>query len=177
MARIEMIVLQLALVAATASCANRSGSSPASEGEAQTVVPCAVPAARSDSVMWREVRGEGFTFCVPADWRPSGPNTWRGGGGIVTWGRSATARIPITVGRMDSDNPVTAGRAPVPPSDGWEATERIGGESVRLRSMRMGAKYSTFAEWSSRLLHFSGTAASAREAERQLEIYRTVRTR
>jgi hypothetical protein len=163
-----MIVLQLAMVTAVAGCASQSSSAPAPE--ADTFVPCAVRAAQSDSVPWREVSGNGFTFCVPADWRASGPDTWRGGGGSVSWDPRGT-RIPVTVRRMDS-------RAPSPsPAERRETTETIDGQSVRLTTFRSGTEYLTIAAWTSGLVNFSGRAGSQREAELHLEIYRTVRRR
>src|ERR1044072_5667328 len=42
---------------------------------------------------WRQVRGPGFTFCIPGAWRASkpaadslDPKSWRGPEGSVTWG-------------------------------------------------------------------------------------------
>ena len=170
MPRIEFIVLPLAIATAMVGCASQSGSVPASDPD--PVVPCAARAAQSDTTPWREARGKGFTFCVPGDWRASGPYTWRGNGGQVTWGLGDGPRVPVTV------RPMGSGRVSLPaPGVAWEATETIGGQTVRLMSMRSGSDYLTSATWTSALLSFSGSAQSARDAERQLEIYRTVRVR
>ncbi len=70
------------------------------------VVPCAVPGVGSPDSLWRQVRASGFTFCVPASWKPSGhahdsvdAPQWKGDGTSVTWG---LGRPPSGIGRISS---------------------------------------------------------------------------
>jgi len=79
---------------------------------------------------WRQVRASGFTFCVPASWRPSGRATdsvdaplWHGKEGSVTWhlGRPASTRAmeqraDVTVAVVTTGTPVPAPSFPAAPS-------------------------------------------------------------
>ena len=179
MPRTAVSVVQLAMVAVLWGCASQAGS--ASSADETAFVPCAVRAAApTDSVPWREVRGDGFTFCVPGDWRADGPDKWRGDGGTISLSGERGERIPITVSRMGSGRPTRGVGAGVPvvlPSDHRDTMETIGGELVRLTTFRSASKYGTMAEWTSGLVRFAGSAVSEKAAERHLEIYRTVRPR
>jgi len=58
------------------------------------LVPCRLTGVGPVDSSWRQVRGSGFTFCIPGTWRSSGlgsdsldPKSWSGREGSVTWGR------------------------------------------------------------------------------------------
>ena len=95
-----------------------------------TFAPCSMAGVGPVDSSWRQVRASGFTFCVPASWRPSGaatdsvdPTLWHGREGSVTWhlGRpestsSMGRRADITVAVVTTGTPVLAPPYPAAPS-------------------------------------------------------------
>jgi hypothetical protein len=70
--------------------------------------------------VWHQVRASGFTFCVPASWKPSGhahdsvdANLWTGEGGAVNWdlGRPATPHRGVRGEYMITGSIVTVTRS------------------------------------------------------------------
>ena len=153
---------------------------PAPRGPAPEPCPAdAVPPARGGA--WRLVRGEGFTFCVPARWRPAGDPpaagtdaaSWSGDGGTVAWGTGAyrpPERGVVTV-EVRGDDP-----RPGAPGEVRRFSESIGGASADLWDDRVGERHFTGAHWTRpRAVHLSGEARDGRAAALQLDVYRTVR--
>ncbi|HEX7239263.1 MAG TPA: hypothetical protein VF263_03275 [Longimicrobiaceae bacterium] len=152
---------------------------PPSGAPAPDAAPCP-PEVRSPSAgAWRRVRAEGFAFCVPRGWRPSGEPaaagvdapTWSGPGGWITWGTGpyrAPDRAPVVVNRREGDRS--------PPGELRRFPESIGGASADLWDDRAGRRHFTGAEWARpRRVHLYGEAEGAAAAAVQLDVYRTVR--
>ena len=141
--------------------------------------PCTVTLPGADLSGWKEVRATGFTFCVPANWRPSGrarggvdAGTWRGGSGSITWGVGAyrpqevVTRV-VVVGDGSPD--------PGPPGQVRRFPEVIGGAAADLWDNQFDGKHYTGAEWRSRSAYISGDSRDGGTANLQLRVYRTVR--
>lgn len=152
--------------------------------------PCAVTLPGADLSGWKEVRATGFTFCVPATWRPSGrarngvdPHTWRAGSGSVTWG-TGTYRgkvVSTTVTTVVITGRAAGGLPPLPPPSGPQGqvrnfAEPIGGATADLWDNEFEGVNYTGAKWSSpQAVHISGESRDTRTAAVQLQVYRTVR--
>ena len=160
MMTLQRRLLALATITTFAGCATNPTPSPAPAADALS--DCAGRSA--ESADWRPVLAEGFAFCMPPDWRPGGRNVWNGDGGHVTWETQSEKR-PFVVASVPGTGP----------ADLWERTERIGGASAKLRTRRVGSTYYTSAVWTSPRFSMTGEASSFSAAQRQLEIYRTVR--
>jgi len=154
-------------------CAWGCATGGASRIPATSLPSCAVPTPAGED--WRQVVNEEFSFCVPSDWASSGSNGWRGDGGSIEWGYGEPrlrTRSVTTVTRVgDLPSP-----PPSPPGHSTRTTETIGGVPVDLWIIDLGGEILTGAQWTmpSRI-HMTGEASSRRQAERQLEIVRTVR--
>jgi hypothetical protein len=159
-------------------------------GAAAQDTPTACPVDRSPAGAWRLVRGDHFTFCVPATWRPQGPaaegqdaRRWHGRGGTVSWSREPlvqeTRRTTVVMvsGADLAEAQRTGGRWPsaVEPAPPRQLSEMIGGRPVILVIGGTGADQFTEARTTFPALYFAGTARSSRTAELELEIYRTLR--
>lgn len=134
--------------------------------------PCSVPTPAEED--WRLVVSEEISFCVPADWMSSGSNGWRGDGGSIAWGygepRMRTRSVTTVTRVGDPPSP------PPPPGHSSRVTETIGGVSVDLWIIDLGGEILTGAQWTvPRRIHMTGEASSQRQAERQLDVYRTAR--
>jgi len=89
------------LAVASALCLLRGGLR--SQATPAAPAPCAVPGVGSPDSAWRQVRGSGFTFCVPTSWKPGGhahdsvdAPQWKGDKTSVAWG---VGRPPSGIGR------------------------------------------------------------------------------
>jgi len=87
----ELVALTL-VAAISAACGHPAQLVPLAQA------PCLVAGVGTADAPWRQVRGAGFTFCVPGDWTPSGSvrhgldaNQWNGSGSSLTWD---TGRVP-----------------------------------------------------------------------------------
>jgi hypothetical protein len=171
------------LIAAGACLTMSCGGSGPKPGEAPTPVaaeaaPCTViPADAADP--WREVKGKGFTFCVPATWRVAGSTEMRNPqGGSISWGESENrARVPFAVGKITSTGPVLPN---APPSDMLpqqeQFAEAIGGQVARLSVTKFNNNLTTSATWTSPFpLQLRGEGRVATGPDLHLKIYRTVR--
>ena len=127
------------------------------------------------------MRAEGFTFCVPASWRPEGEapapgvdaRRWRGGGGTLAWDTGTyrpAPRGPVTVAvREDDPRRSAAGEV-------RRFSESIGGAAAELWDDRIGERHYTGAQWTRpRRVHLAGEARDGSAAALQLDVYRTVR--
>jgi hypothetical protein len=146
----------------------------------EEVRPCTAVVTGADLAGWKEVRATGFTFCVPASWRPSGrarggvdARTWRGGGGEVTWG-TGTFRSTTTTTTMVT---VRAGDPlPAPPAgQSNRFTEVIGGSVADLWDNRVDGKHYTGAKWARPSMYVAGESRDAGTSRIHLQVYRTVR--
>ena len=175
-------ILLLVLVAACASAppiwTPAARTSPAS---------CSAPGGPV-SPEWQLVTGDGFTFCVPPDWRTTDGRTWHGtGGSSVTWGAGAMPRREVVSGVVTMRVP--AGGAP-PSRAAVEAAaqaqlgqqcttdrhaESVGGQPARLVDFSCQGQHNTSIQWTGAALYFEGETGDAREASLQLQVYRTVR--
>ncbi|HEY0154011.1 MAG TPA: hypothetical protein VGB92_18505 [Longimicrobium sp.] len=151
-------------------------SAPAST--APEVRPCTVTMPGTDVVGWREVQATGFTFCVPANWRPVGrarngvdARVWRGGGGEVKWG-SGSPRTVATVTTVVS-GPVSA--IPRPTGQVHRLSEVIGGKRADLWDNEFEGSYYTGAEWSAPAVYVAGESRDRATSRLQLQVVRTVR--
>ncbi len=138
---------------------------------AQTVEPvanaCTVPGVASASRPWRQVRGDGFTFCVPGNWIPADgrptdvARAWRGGLSTIEW-------VPGRSGGCSTNEPPL--NQLIPP-------ERvvIEGARVELTSCARGSFYTTSASWRDAGFSFVGMAGALGGVDEHFAIYRTVR--
>ena len=159
------VVIGLALLTA---CGARHASSAA---VSTSPVPCPEFVPSADSLDWKLIQGDGFTFCVPPTWRPSGAHAWRGDGAGVDWSVGTNPRSLYLAKRTF---PVGI-RSPDP--EPRHFVEMIGGESAELWDGKVQDAEYTFAEWSERHTYFEGKSSSPHGAELELMIYRTVRFR
>ena len=87
--------------------------------------PCPISRLGPVDSSWRQVRGSGFTFCIPGSWRPSRQTSdsldaraWRGQEGSVTWGVGRPEATGPTVRRAEIVGAVgTTGGMPLPPAN------------------------------------------------------------
>lgn len=148
---------------------------------AEQVRPCTAVVPGADLTGWREVRATGFTFCVPASWRPSGrarngvdARTWRGGGGEVKWG-TGTDRSVKTVTTVSTvvSGPVSS----IPQATGQvnRPSEVIDGRRADLWENQFEGKFYTGAEWNAPAVYLAGESRDGATARLQLQVVRTVR--
>ena len=158
------------------------------------VVACAVPGVGSPDSLWRQVRATGFTFCVPASWKPSGHAhdsvdalQWKGDGTSVTWGRG---RPPSGIGRNSSAE--ISGRV-VYGSSGMGSVEpgrmvihkcepasntpfTVDGGVVLVTQVRCeGVNWTTTGFSTAPAIYVQGEAHSAERADLLVRIMRTIR--
>ncbi|HEX8211492.1 MAG TPA: hypothetical protein VF584_15075 [Longimicrobium sp.] len=150
----------------------------AQESTAPEVRPCTVTVPGADLTGWREVRATGFTFCVPAGWRPVGrvrngvdASTWRGGGGEVKWG-TGEYRSGKVVTRVVS---VRAGNPLPEPTGVKRFSEVIGGKLADLYDNEFEGDFYTGAKWTNPAVYVAGESRDAVTARLQLQVFRTVR--
>lgn len=108
-------ILMLIAVSVSASAPTASAQAPA------TIASCAVAGVGSPDSAWRQVRGSGFTFCVPADWHARGhgrgsldAKDWTGNDGRVTWDLgTAPSSMPERAGDITGTVTVISPGTPV----------------------------------------------------------------
>lgn len=145
---------------------------------------CRVQVEGADVSTWKQVRGSGFTFCVPEDWRSSGRTAQRGSAKIE-WTPGVLAQDPgepeLGSGDVAPVQQNAVGVRPRNPTESLRLSETIDGRTVELYrealgdGMPPGLTYLTGAQWLGPSIHFSGTATELGAAELQFIIYRTVR--
>jgi len=160
------------------------------------VVPCAVAGVGTPDSAWREVRATGFTFCVPASWKPSGrakdsvdANHWKGDGTSVTWG---LGRPLSGIGRNSSAEVTGAivsggrGYAPMASAPAQVITHRcdpatntpltVGGTVVMVTQVRCEGVTWTTTGWSTAPpIYVQGEAHTARLADLLVRVMGTIR--
>ena len=146
---------------------------------------CNVPISGHPNESWRLVRGEGFTFCVPMSWRPSGrasssadAKTWRGHGASITWGRGEPR--PGAPGTGTGPRGTAVGRIPAEQLMGFERSqdrkvEEIGGRAAEVWHTEDRGNHYTGAQWRNPDFFIYGEAKAPAVADLQLTIYRTTR--
>jgi hypothetical protein len=141
--------------------------------------PCPIAVTGTSEDEWRLVRADGFTFCVPSSWRPSGragsdgtsPRTWSRGRSSITWGTGEGERSRAIVPaprRESSDQP------PSPPRM-ERSREEIGGRTADVWEGEFQGEYFTGASWTNPQVFIIGETRNSSTAKLQLAIYRTVR--
>ncbi len=150
------------------------------------VVPCAVPGVGSPDSVWHQVRASGFTFCVPASWRPSGhpsdsldAQRWKGEGGSVTWGLGRPA-IGVTT-RGEVRGVIVRGTAMT------DATERGCSQSntpltadtvvLVITQVLCRGTWTTTAWSTAPAIYVQGVTQSAEATERLLLVLQTIRVK
>lgn len=164
----------LALFVATAACAAQARSGAAPADLVATGVTCdtsRVGKEVGDERTWREMRGDGFTYCVPADWQATGARAqlWRSPTSEFSWGEPHEA----FEGPTPAFRPTTA-----QPHIGFRVlTESVNGHTLRLYVADPGAgsAFRTAAEWLEASLELYGTAHTADGARDILAVVRSVR--
>ncbi len=147
---------------------------------------CVAPGAPANA-HWQLAQGDGFTFCVPADWQSLEGRRWQWGSAAISWGRgtpprrvlvSGTVRMRVPVGgAMPSQGEIEAmarGQVAAQCST-QDYDERVGGQSAAMFDVRCGDIYSTGVHWFGSNLYLQGDADDAGTALLELQIYRTVR--
>jgi hypothetical protein len=141
---------------------------------------CRVEGVGSGTSPWRQVRGAGFTYCVPPDWQPEGkptatvdPTSWSGLGGRITWGFGPAPVIEGSVVVAMPVNEVNSLQPPCPQP--WRADEAIGGRSARLSDFECLGTHNTTALFYQPTMYFQGTARNAATAQVELAVFRSVR--
>ena len=174
---LPMLVVGLAMTA--------TGCRSAPPGPAATTVPpaaasapCGATVQGVDVSAWREVAANGFRFCAPTDWRVSG-QTWRHGGGSLTWGVGAHPRREAVATEVVAVRASDLGGAqpgmPIPDSDVRRFSEEIDGHLADVWRNRFGNKYYTGAQWSSPSVWLVGDADDPATADLEVAVFRTVR--
>jgi hypothetical protein len=148
------------------ACAS-AGNSSFTEGPATN---CEVPAPSTE--VWKQVDAGTFTFCVPATWRQTSGDTYRGEGGWIRWGTGSRPR-----GRLvRSVVTVPAGQTPSVPGEQRRFTESIGGSVAELWDNQLDGTFYTGAEWKTPApVYVYGQSKSFSVRNKQLQVYRTVR--
>jgi hypothetical protein len=140
--------------------------------------PCPVTPADAKEP-WRQVNGDGFSFCVPTSWRAVGAREWRStdkssGSAAVSWSVGMSAvKVPFRVGRITAGSLPTAG--PMESTDPTTFTEIIGGRSVKLIDVKQAGRYLSSAAWTDPDIRFAGDATRSLMIDVLFSIYRTVR--
>jgi hypothetical protein len=155
--------------------------------EAPDSIPCNEPIPDRPNESWRLVRADGFTFCLPMSWRPSGRSsssadakTWRGDGGSITWGRGEP-RLGAP-GTGTGPRGTAVGVIPAEQLMGFEQSrnrrvEEIGGRQAEIWHWEDRGTHYTGAQWRQPDFFIYGEARSSAVADLQLTIYRTTRPR
>jgi hypothetical protein len=141
--------------------------------QAAPTVPCTVHVTSAPEEPWQQVSARGFTFCVPASWRATGRNTFRGDGGWVRWGTGeyrpteiATVTVMAPAGSPPPTLPGRRNRFP----------EEIGGSVAEIWDNEFEGTFYTGAEWRTpERIYLMGQTTDLQGRNRQLEVYRTVR--
>lgn len=185
--------LRLGSLVAVTACARPAATIPAAQR-------CPVARAGDVAHPWRLVNGAGFSYCVPAGWRPAHDEdpasavVWQHGVDTLGWdlgplpSRYDTSLPPSLVGQI-----VTM--AELSPSERAEvqratptqrdisaicslapaSRELIDGQPARLMTRGCRTALYTVANWPNLELSFVGSASGVPAADEELQIYRTVR--
>jgi len=135
---------------------------------------CVVPGAPA-SDPWQLVTAPGFTFCVPASWRPNGEHSWVAGADSIVWGvgQPPMRMVPGVVLGDAVTQPYILGRVAV--CHERDYVGRVDRSRAGMQDFRCPDRHYTFAQFMDPPVHLEGQAQSARAAAVELAIYRTVR--
>lgn len=158
----------------------------AGSGQGLQAAPCQVEVPEGRQEEWQEVRAEGFTFCVPGDWRADGARGWQGRNGSVTWGTGdfrqraqvVTEVVEVRVEPGMSEREMMRAAEEQLGSRGVRTrnlSETVDGKRAEMWQTTADGTYSTGARWEQPRVYLTGRAQNARAARLQLGIYRTVR--
>lgn len=166
-------LIALLAVLAVAGCARNQAALAGADAVSTVLCDAARLPADTESE-WREVRGDGFTYCVPADWKPVGARAqrWTSSAADVAWNDPAffERRVPFVV--------PTRGQTGAPFGQ-RVVTETVDGHTVRLEIQDGGdyPAWSAAASWLEPSLRFYATARSAAASRDVLAVIRSVRFR
>jgi hypothetical protein len=182
MSRLRLaLCVVLALACRTAAS---PGSPPSAGAAALTGAPCSVATEATPAEEWREVRADGFTFCVPPGWAGDARTgrVWRGDGAEVRWGTGSGREMTTTTRERISRGDILESRADAAQRmidesqrELREVDEVIGGRPARLTYNRANGTYYASARWEEPAVYFTGTARTLAGAARAMQLYRTVR--
>jgi hypothetical protein len=144
--------------------------------------PCIAAVSGTDLSSWQTVAGDGFTFCVPANWHGRAHN-WRSTAATMEWGlgKARGQRVKVIEVRVVSRSEIVAGagagRPPEAPltADTQRFTDQIDGHSVTVWRNRFNGKYYVGGQWDSPHVWLLGESDDSRSADTQMVILRTVR--
>ena len=172
MTRIAARVAALATLAAAGGCGHGGATrTPAPVADA----PCKAYVASRDLAGWKAVAADGFTFCVPPDWRV-GRNSGIGNNASLSWGTGEQPHSVVreevrTVKPSEFEAMVLANSQ----TDSRRFTENIGGRDANVWRSRSRDEYHTGAQWKTPRVWLVGKEQTADAADVDLTIIRTVR--
>lgn len=143
---------------------------------------CAVQSAGIELSSWQEVRAEGFTFCLPQEWRAQGgrrsgsdPKNWRSGRNSLSWGRGQyRPQVRTTTAVVRADELQAALQRPVPPVQ--RARDEIGGGAAEMWEREVNGTVHSGAQWDRPVrIYLAGEAQDPETAALLRQVYRTVR--
>jgi hypothetical protein len=164
--RIETVLLIL-----MAGCASASQQPLESATALQEDGPCLVRLDHVDTSEWQQVAGSGFVFCVPAEWRQSGPHRWAGRDAGVSW---RSGRLAAFTSDVEADEVI----APAPAAYGKREhfTESIGGVLVRMWRTEVNTRNVVGGQWVDRVtMHMAVSGTHPAAVDRHVDVLRTVR--
>lgn len=133
---------------------------------------------------WQEVRADGFSFCVPADWRIRGRFAERGTT-LVEWNMGVPPQVgqETKLGTGEVRPRSFMGTDPANPTESFRQNETIDGRPAELfrealastNAQALEPLYITGAQWLGPTIHFRGRAINLADSEVQFLIYRSVR--
>lgn len=153
-----------------AACARQSAAPAILVAEAKPCSRDRVPP--HDAGDWREIAGDGFTYCVPASWQPVGQRAqrWRTPSLDLEWGQADGFQrpAPFVVPTRGQSGARFGSRV---------MTETIDGATVRLeiQDLSEATLWSAAAAWLEPTLRVYATARTATAAAEVLGVYRSVR--
>lgn len=157
-------------------CAQRQSTiEPSATMDAHTVATgksCEASRVGEQDKSWLEMKGEGFTYCVPANWEPLGARgqRWRSSTVDLVWDEQSPfgQRAPF-VNTARGQSSVPFGTRVV--------TERVDGRTVRLEVQEAGpdGTLASQAQWLEPSLRLYGRARTATAADEILTVVRSVR--
>jgi hypothetical protein len=139
--------------------------------------PCTAELPEVNLTGWKEVQADGFTFCLPRDWKADSQE-WMRGRSRLWWDYGPLAAPRPRPVPVDMQSGMAARRV-LRPSDTppLDTTETIGGRPARLTRAANPIDFATTAVWQTPQIHFRGYAQDLETANLELDVYRTVRFR
>jgi hypothetical protein len=179
-----MHVITMVAVVTVGGCASSNRSEPKVrakglvEGAQAVASPCVAAVSGTDLSSWQTVAGDGFTFCVPANWHGRAHN-WHATGATMEWGTGKARGHPVKVTevRVVSRAEIASGRRPDPSPmiENQQFTDQVDGHSVTLWRNRFNGKYYVGGQWDSPQVWLLGQSDDSPSADTQMVILRTVR--